>query len=864
MRHRINKALCVFLALVLAVSLLPVTALAEEETYDLWLGETQVTSTNNSDILGDGNASYNPESHTLTLQASPTITTLHKKALIFAGSDLVIKADTGLTLSHDTAKYGVYVENGSLTVNGDANITVPDGYALYANTTLTVNGDVTAEGTYGLFSSNGKVITTGDVKVTSRYYPVSGYTGVEIGGDVEATATDSGWAAIRSGNGSVTIGGSVKAKANETYGVYSNYTLTIGGDAEVAEGCTYGLFSSNGKVIITGDVKVTSQYYSVSGYTGVEISGDVEATATDSGWAAIRSGNGSVTIGGSVKAKADGTVIFAGDTVKIQSGRWELDGTTYAIRSGNGIIIPSTHGIITPEGGGVATITEESEYFTSTYYIITDHTGVPAADAVIDEGVTTYFLWVGGTRVTSGNASDIFEDGKASYDPATQTLTLNGYTAGGAENSKKAQIYANGIDLTIAGTATLTASGADYGIYIKDGSLIITDAAADITATGARDGIYADGAITVSGGTVTATGASDAGIRAGGDITINKSTVKADTTGGAYAIVSTGGNISITGALIITEPEDGEIGTVGSVTCVTDGTSAVQHAVIMPSEDTCTVKFDTDGGTEIADQTVAKGGHIEVPDDPVKDGYAFRGWFLDGEAYDLSIPVTGDITLKAKWVSAYPLWVGGVPVADDNKDDILHDGQATYDTETSTLTLNSGTLTVSGYYRDAVIYADGIDLNVVSASDSLTISDENAKSAIYVNHSNSDENGGNLMVTATDGVKIVSGSGNAIFARNLTITGKTVDVETTSATTGSTTIVNNGNLMITAPNGAKVWNGNQWAISTGGAITITAENGKAEFRGYLSAGKNLTVTAKNDITMVEGYFSASGDILVKT
>ena len=40
---------------------------------------------------------------------------------------------------------------------------------------------------------------------------------------------------------------------------------------------------------------------------------------------------------------------------------------------------------------------------------------------------TEYPLWVGGVQVTSANASDIFNDGKASYNAETKTLTLNGY-----------------------------------------------------------------------------------------------------------------------------------------------------------------------------------------------------------------------------------------------------------------------------------------------------------------------------------------------------------------------------------------------------------------------------------------------------
>ncbi len=39
----------------------------ESETYDLWVAGTQVTKTNQNDVLGDGTVSYDPDTHTLTL-----------------------------------------------------------------------------------------------------------------------------------------------------------------------------------------------------------------------------------------------------------------------------------------------------------------------------------------------------------------------------------------------------------------------------------------------------------------------------------------------------------------------------------------------------------------------------------------------------------------------------------------------------------------------------------------------------------------------------------------------------------------------------------------------------------------------------
>ena len=61
------------------------------------------------------------------------------------------------------------------------------------------------------------------------------------------------------------------------------------------------------------------------------------------------------------------------------------------------------------------------------------------------------------------------------------------------------------------------------------------------------------------------------------------------------------------------------------------------------------VTFDSDDGNVIAPQMVADGGTIEKPADPVKDGYTFIEWQLDGAPYDFTTPITEDITLMAVW-----------------------------------------------------------------------------------------------------------------------------------------------------------------------------------------------------------------------
>ena len=62
-----------------------------------------------------------------------------------------------------------------------------------------------------------------------------------------------------------------------------------------------------------------------------------------------------------------------------------------------------------------------------------------------------------------------------------------------------------------------------------------------------------------------------------------------------------------------------------------------------------TVSFDTDGGNRISSVKVVQGEKVKKPNTPVKDGYKFLRWNLDGKAYDFSREITKDITLTAIW-----------------------------------------------------------------------------------------------------------------------------------------------------------------------------------------------------------------------
>lgn len=61
------------------------------------------------------------------------------------------------------------------------------------------------------------------------------------------------------------------------------------------------------------------------------------------------------------------------------------------------------------------------------------------------------------------------------------------------------------------------------------------------------------------------------------------------------------------------------------------------------------VKFNTDSESIINDLKVKKNDKVTKPSDPVKNGYKFLGWYLNGKLYNIDKKVTKNITLVAKW-----------------------------------------------------------------------------------------------------------------------------------------------------------------------------------------------------------------------
>ena len=310
-------------------------------------------------------------------------------------------------------------------------------------------------------------------------------------------------------------------------------------------------------------------------------------------------------------------------------------------------------------------ITSPQGAFFKEYYgnvVLEDFSDV-ARDVTIKPGnITDYDVWVGYRRVTSANKSDIYGDGKVSYDPATKILTLNNPNIPGgntpASNTRFFKIYSKD-DLTVKGSYTMpqteTFAGEDalYGGVYSAGALTFDGS---FTFYGKQASVIAEKDINIASGTLTVVGSETTGVLSNNGKIIIPNNVKVDADSQTIPIIAKGF----------------EIGDKEKITYPDNWAGLAQ-------EETLNSQYfiDTDNKTI---------KHIVI---------------------EYSEPTE---------VTNYPLWLGEKRVTSENCNDIFGDGKASYNDNTKVLTLNDPTIpganTLEGY---TVKITSGDNLNIVGS-----------------------------------------------------------------------------------------------------------------------------------------------------
>ena len=170
--------------------------------YLVWVGNTQVTSANKDDILGDGGkAKYDPATKTLIFN-DPVITVRHavEDASVYVEQDINIEG----TLNITAGQFGI-IDNGykhSVTVKGDISIDV-------SNSALAAKNIEIKDGKLNLSTTSSNTIICKDITISG------GYVNIDC-------SSSSAYAIAALGGGDIVIsGGTVIATCSAAYCIES-------------------------------------------------------------------------------------------------------------------------------------------------------------------------------------------------------------------------------------------------------------------------------------------------------------------------------------------------------------------------------------------------------------------------------------------------------------------------------------------------------------------------------------------------------------------------------------------------------------------------------------------------------------------
>lgn len=211
-------------------------------------------------------------------------------------------------------------------------------------------------------------------------------------------------------------------------------------------------------------------------------------------------------------------------------------------------------------------------------------------------------LMIAGTEVTRGNCGDLSSingvEGKASFDPETYTLYLDGATINGG--STNAIFMSGDKELTINVSNNVTLSSDESSVLRLMGNVTINgEGTLNVTAVDSRCGIYMFKDLVIDRCTVIASG--DWGIAGENGsaerLIVRAATVKA--TGGDYAPIADLKSLSLLGCRIVT-PEGGEYNTTNHYVML-DGAPWLGTVVISPvvqQSDLVLLKQSNDGNNK--------------------------------------------------------------------------------------------------------------------------------------------------------------------------------------------------------------------------------------------------------------------------
>ena len=272
-----KKLFAILLSIVMVVGLLPTVAFAAEN-YDLYVNGEQFTSEKLSITCGEGTASYDPNTKTLTLN-NATITNGGKSdespkygIRVVGDTDLTIKLSGTNSITLDNGG-GIFADGSSDNYNiiGDGKLTINvkwDAlYTLNGNISISEGAklDITSAQGCGITSYNKGILSIDGAKVAvSSYYTAASARELEIKNNSEVVliASEDYFNAAYMGNengaGKIEIINS-KVEATSYYpALFTEGDLTVNGGEVKCTSTADGAIWTRGDILIKGGAKVTT------------------------------------------------------------------------------------------------------------------------------------------------------------------------------------------------------------------------------------------------------------------------------------------------------------------------------------------------------------------------------------------------------------------------------------------------------------------------------------------------------------------------------------------------------------------------------------------------------------------------------
>ena len=299
-----KKLLAILLSMVMLVGLMPFTALAADSTaYDIWVDGVQVTSENKDDLCG-GTVSYDPTTHTLSLNNatldSDTLSDYGIKTIIPSTLKIRLTGTNSITRTSPGGGMGIASNSSnSVEITGDGTLVINvngenyDGISAGADVKISDKAKVTinAEGGLGIV---GRMVEIDGATVNSTGL----YAGIDAhslkivnGADVTLKATQNErngafiWKDQEGNGGDIEIVQST-VKATSYYpGLYAAGNLTVDGGEVKCTSTADSAIWTQGDILIKGGAKVTTDgKYPMGGngtFTVEEAEIDAKNTSAD-------------------------------------------------------------------------------------------------------------------------------------------------------------------------------------------------------------------------------------------------------------------------------------------------------------------------------------------------------------------------------------------------------------------------------------------------------------------------------------------------------------------------------------------------------------------------------------------------------